>query len=166
MPRYALPFENISTSASASTYKTLAALLLADTAGLRIRLRSLAIAAAATPTDATLAVQLKRVADVSAGGAGTPNATITTANIPKADANQANSPASGGTDYLTGGVEPSTYETNALFQMEFNSRGGLIKEWPPSEGPMLNADQLLGLLVTNRAAAAVAVSGTLEFETV
>jgi hypothetical protein len=40
----------------------------------------------------------------------------------------------------------------------------LIQEWIPEEAPVINRDQLLGILVAPRTAAAVNVTITAEFE--
>lgn len=164
--QFSLPFNDIASGASINTFKTLVALLAADTAGLRIRLRSLSIGVSEdTPLDLAVGLQLTRVADISAGGAGTSDTTVATSAIAKKDAESADSPVSGKVDFVTSGVEPTTYESEPLWAIDFNRRGGVIKEWDAENAPVIHRDQLLGLLVAPRTAAAVRLSGVLEFET-
>jgi len=160
--RFTVSFEDLATSASADTFITLAALICADTAGLRARLRKLTISFADdTPQNANAAFQIKRIADVSAGTAGTAGTTIGTSSVPKVDDQSADSPASAKLAYS---AEPTTYETYPLWRGEGNALGGVIREWGERDAPTIQRDQHLGLLAAPRAASALRISGTLEFE--
>ena len=159
---FSLTFDAVDTGAAADTFKTIAALIAADTAGFRCRLRSLSIGCSEdAPVDEPMAVQLKRVSDVSAGGAGTADSNPTPA--PR-DTLQVASIITTGEDYITGGVEPTAYATEPVWAFEFNLRNSFIKHWEPDDAPIINRDQLLGLLATPRNATARELSGTLEFE--
>jgi len=159
--RYTLPFTDVPTGAVADTAKTLAALIAADTAGYRCRLRKLVVGPADdAPADLNVALQIKRVDDVSAGGAGTANSNPTP--MPKDSLSRA-AVITTGVDYVTGGVEPTTYG-NTMWQIDINRRNSVIVEWPVDDAPTINRDQLLGLLGAPRTAAAARLSGTLEFE--
>lgn len=161
MPRYILDFAGLATGAVADTYKTLASLIAADTLGHRVKLRKLTIMpASANPVDENCAVQLKRIADVSAGTPGTKTA-VSAASISKFDPETIDSLVSGGINYT---VEPTTYETRALWQASFNMRAGLVKAWPEDEAPKICRDQLLGLLAAPEDNSALDLNGSLEFD--
>jgi len=160
--RFVLPIQNLDTGAVADTYVTLAALIAADTAGHRCRLRAICVGPSDdAPDDKNCSVQVIRIADVSAGTAGT-KTNVTAAAMPRPDSGQRDGVITGGLDYT---VEPTTYETYPLWQMDFNIRSGFLKEWPDVDAaPQISRDQLLGFRFAPRAAAAVTVSGTIEFE--
>jgi hypothetical protein len=158
MPKFVVPFDNVATGAAADTYKTMAAIRVADTAGHRVRLRALHVGPADdAPVDKCLAIKISRVADVSAGGAGTSTA-VTPA---KKDVASTAALASAGKNYT---VEPTTYETEALWQGAINSRGAISMVWSADDAPVVGQDALVGVLMAPRDAAAVTVSGSLEFE--
>lgn len=160
MAFYTIPFNDLSTSASADTFKTMVSAIVPNTAGLRVRIREVVAACADdTPGDTTLAARVMRTA---AGGAqGTAGATIAAASVPKADKGGPDSIASCGRDYST---DP-TYDTEPLWQTEFNSRGGLAKNWGPDDAPVVAANMVGGLALAPRNAAARKVSGSMTFET-
>lgn len=158
---YSIPFNNVATGASAGTFKTMAAAIVPDTAGRRIRVRALNIGPAdAAAADRNIAVRIERIADVSVGTAGTSTA-ISAANVPKKDTQSQDSIASGAVNYT---VEPTTYETNPLWADEFNDRGGIIKEWDQNGAPKALQDQLIAVRCAPRTANASNVSGCLEIE--
>ena len=65
----------------------------------------------------------------------------------------------------SGGVEPTTYESVALWQTDLNDRNGIVMEWPDGDdAPTININQGLGLLAAPRVAVASRLSGCLEFE--
>ncbi len=163
---YTVTFESIDTGALADTFKTMLALLMPDTNdGHRARLRKLIVGASqVTPSDDSMLLQIKRILDVSVGSAGTAGTTIGAAAVPKVDPDSIDSFASAKIDYS---AEPTTYATEAIYAAPFNTRGGLIERWEPfdPEAPVFRRDQLLGLLIAPRAAAAVAITGSITFET-
>lgn len=149
--------EDVATSASADTYITILGLLLADTIGFRARLRKLSVGCAdGTPVDKALAIQVKRVDDVSAGGAGT--ATALTEDAKWSDPHTPNVAAS-----KTYTVEPTTYG-QPLWHIELNARGSIVMAWDAEDAPVIERDQLLGILVAPRDAAARQVSVHAEWE--
>lgn len=160
---YRLPFDDIVTGAVADTFKTLAAILVADTAGHRVRLRNLIVGFAQdTPPDVPVALKIGRIADASAGTAGTAGNTVSTANMPKVDPGSIACLMTGPRAYS---VEPTAYETEPLWSDDLNAHNGIIMPWPdPDERPRATQDMLIALLAAPRTAVAVAVSGTLEFE--
>jgi hypothetical protein len=155
--RFTVPFEEVATGAVANTYKTIAAIRAADTAGYRFRLRRLQLGNSEdTPQDLAVGIALKRVDDVSAGGAGTSTA-VTPLQV---DSLSRAAVCTAGKNYT---VEPTTYG-NPLWEMELNCRNSLDIVWTEEEAPVVNRDQLLGLLICPRTAVARTFSGCLEFE--
>jgi len=160
--RYSLPFDDLATSASANTFKTMIAMISADVAGRRFRVRSLQLGFADdTPADTNLCIQMKRIADVSAGTAGTAGTTLSAANVPKKEPTVADTVVTCKRNYS---AEPTAYEAEALFETELNARGSIIKEWSEVDAPVAGQDMHIGLLVAPRNAAARQVSGSIEFE--
>lgn len=160
MSRYKVVANDIATAAVADTFRTILALIVANTTGHRLRLRSLTIACSdGTPQDQQIAVRVNRTSNA---GAGTPATSLATTDIPKVDSTSRAPLSTAGIDYSGG--EPTTYETNPLFQTEFNDRGGFSKEWTPEDAPRANQNQTLGILCAPRAAAASRVTITAEFE--
>ena len=158
---YSLTFNDVATGAAADTFKTLAALIAADTAGHRCRLRALNVGPADDgPSDLNVELKIARIADVSAGGAGTTTA-VTAANMGRPESVQRDGVITGGRNYT---VEPTAYETEPLWTHGMNIRGGFFKEWGVEEAPVLETDQILGLLAAPRSAAAIRLSGTLIYE--
>ena len=159
--RYVLTFTDVATGAVADTYKTLAALLAADVAGNQCRLLALNIGPSDdAPADVNVGIQIKRIADISAGGAGTKTA-VSAANMGRPYVDTRDGVITGGRNYT---VEPTAYETEPLFAMDFNLRGGFFKEWTAESAPVIKQDMLLGLLAAPRTAAAAKLSGSLEYE--
>lgn len=163
MPFFSLTAIDVSSESGATKdlYTTIAALIVADTAGHRCRVVGINIGCDDdTPTDRAASVKLARIADVSAGTAGTKTA-VTGANMGKSDPNSVASIVTGGIAYT---VEPTAYETEALFAEPFNLRSGFIKEWPENQGKVADRDMLIGVLVAPRTANIVIVTVTIEFE--
>ncbi len=159
--KFTLPFEDIATGAVADVFKTLAALEIPDSLGNRIRVRSLIVGFAKdTPDDQPIAIVMSRIADRSAGTAGSSTA-VTTANIPKKDPDSIDSLVAGERNYT---VEPTTFETENIFADEINDRGGIIKEWDEEGAPKFTRDQLCAVRAAPRRALAASVTGTIEFE--
>ena len=158
---YSIPFKGTS-GASAGTYKTMAAFNVPNTAGLRLRVRSISVGPADTaPNDRNWSAAIRRVASVSSGSAGTPGTSISAANVPKKDTSGPDCIAGGGTIYS---AEPTTFETNPLWQDDCNDRGGIIKEWDQNGAPKALANQLIALCIAPRTANAAEISGTIEVE--
>ena len=156
--RYSVNFNNVSTGAVADTYKTLLALVAADTAGYRFRLRSINLGPGDdAPQDLNVSIKLGRVEDVSAGGAGTGTAATP---LPKDSLSR----AAVITAKTNCTVEPTTYGAVAAFELDLNRRNSFVKEWSSEDAPVFNRDQLAGLLGAPRTAAAAVLSGSMEFE--
>jgi len=163
MAFYTMTFDNVSTNNAADAYKTIAALIVADTAGHRMRLRALHVGPADdTPQDKNYTVQVKRIGDVSEGGAGTAPEDVAAADMGKKDPDSVASIISGKRGLFT--AEPTVYDAEPLFMKGVNGRGSFIKEWSAEEAPVATRDQLLGVLATPRSAAALQVSGAMDFE--
>lgn len=161
MPTYTLAFSNIDTGGTADAYKTIAALIASATAGYKARLRRLVVTPADdSPADANINVRINRIDDVSAGGAGTATA-VTAANMGRPLSDQRDGVITGARNYT---AEPTAYNTEPLWQASFNSRGGLTYEWGIDDAPVINNDQLLGLLASPTASAARTLSGCMTFE--
>jgi len=160
MPFYKATFQDWETSAVADDYETAISIIVADTAGHRVRLRSLQVGQSDdSPTDENYSVRITR-ADRT--GDGTAGSTIAAANVPKVDPSSLDCIATVGLAYT---VEPSTLDTEESWAIECNSRGGFIKEWEPDMAIIANQDTILCVQIAPRAAAAIQLSGTIEFET-
>ena len=79
----------------------------------------------------------------------------------KGDPNSIASIMTGGANYT---VEPTTVASVFAWEGSINSRGTLIKEFQPGEGPLWGPNQTMLLQATPGAASAVQLSVTLEFE--
>ncbi len=158
---FTVNFDNVATSATGDLFKTMAALIAADTLGFRCRLRKLMIGPSDdAPADLNVAVQIKRVDDVSAGNAGTADSNPTA--VPHDSLSRA-AVITTGVGYLVGGTEPTTYGL-PLAQFELNRRATAIVEWDADTAPVIGRDQLLGVLAAPPTAAAALLSGSLTFE--
>lgn len=161
-----LHFSDETTGAVADTYKTLVAIIAADTAGHRAALLSLNVGCSDNaPVDETFGCQIQIVKDVSAGGSGTSSISVTAAQMARADWGEIDGVITGKIDFVGGGVEPTTYDSSyPLFNHEFNTRGGFFKEWTFETAPKIGRDQLLGVLFTPRVATARNLSGSITFQ--
>lgn len=161
MGMYIIPFEGVATGATPGTEKTLALLHVPNTAGARGRIRELVIGPHdAAGQDLSFMFTLRRIASVTAGGAGT-GTTVAAASLGKRDPGSPDPPFSGGYNYS---AEPTTYETAAQFVAGMNARGGIIKEWGPEDAPRAEADMIIGLLADPATTTAMVVSGYLAVE--
>jgi hypothetical protein len=153
--------DNVATGAVADTIKTMLSIIVADTAGHRCALRGLNVGFADdAPADRNVAIQIKRIEDVSAGTAGTKTA-VAVADIAKMDPGSIAPLMSGGRNYT---VEPTAYDAEELFAQDLNDRGGIVKEWDFEDAPKFIADQLCGLCAAPRTANAATLSGGLLFQ--
>ncbi len=146
-----LSTEDFACSATINTYITFLAFIAADTAGHRFKLLGLSFGVSEdAPVDETFSVLVKRIADLSAGGAGTKTA-VAAANLSKQRSNQTAGNITGAIDYT---VEPTAYETYALpgCMFEFNSRGTIWVPIPENIQPEFERDQVCGILVAPRVA--------------
>lgn len=161
MLSYTITFDDFDSGVS-DAYKTAAAVIADDVDKARFRIRSITVGPSDNvPPDANLSVILNRIADLLAGSVGTKGAAITSAGMQRANADTQDPLATGGIEYS---VEPTVYETEPVYQMDFNAHAGLIKDFTPGTGPVINRDQLLGLRVASRTGTAIKCSGTIEFE--
>jgi len=147
--KFTIQCNDISLGSTVDIFKTVLAAYNANTVGYRFKLLRMKVAFADdTPADAQIGIQLKRVASVSAGGAGT-YASAVTPN--KVDTESRASIVTAGEDCITsGGVEPTTYETDPLDSFEVNARNGLLEVWDYEDAYTLHKDQLLGVLMAPR----------------
>jgi hypothetical protein len=154
MRKFILPFAGVATGVVADTYKTIVAAIAADTLGYRFWINYLAVFADdATPLEHNLALKLCRIADVSAGSAGTGTALtpvkpddLGLASIITAKTNCT--------------VEPTTYESTDLLVGGRHAKAGFVWQWDDIEGaPVANRDQLIGLLAAPKSTTAVTVRG-------
>lgn len=161
---YTVYFDDVSTSAVADEQKTLQAIRAADTLGYRAKIVELFVGPADNaPVDLNVSLQLKRVDDVTAGGAGTPNSAVTPQPV---DSLSRASIITAGEDYVTGGVEPTTYGAVPLWVGDINRRNSIPWFWDEFDPkvPVMNRDQLIGLLGAPRTAAAAVLSGYIKFK--
>jgi hypothetical protein len=146
--RYNISATNVATSAVADTVKTMLMVRAADTLGHRCKLLALIVGPAdAAPADANFGIGIKRVNDVSAGGAGT----FTAVTPSPADDLSRAAVVTGG---HTATVEPTTYETTWLWgPVGLNSRNSL-SQWLGDLDLVVNRDALAGVIMWPEAAAA------------
>jgi len=151
---YTVPFRNILGDAVADADTTVAAVITADTAGHRCRVREIALGFSDdAPADLNIGVALKRTSNVGAGTA--------TAQTPVPfDSLSLASIISGKIDYT---AEPTTYG-DALWTIELHRQNSLIKEWTPEDAPVCNRNETIGMVTTPRTAAAASMSGHIIFE--
>ncbi len=166
MPHFSLPFEQIATGSTADVYKTMAALIVDDTQGHRIRVRGIHVYPAdPNPLAHNIGVHLDRILDLSAGSAGTPGTTpdpVAKADMPHHDPGSVDSLVAGERDYT---AEPTTFQTESLFVGGFHMNGGLINErFDEDEKYVCTRDMLIALRCAPRAAVTLTVSGVILFE--
>jgi hypothetical protein len=160
---FTIPFANVNLGSTQDTFVTIVSVRAADTLGYRFKLTRMKIGFADdSPADAQIAIQIKRVADVSSGGAGTPTTSITPS---KKDSLSRASILTAGSGYVASGTtEPTTYETDPLDSWELNARNSAVETWDFEGEPYtFNRDQLLGVLMAPRDnGTTYYVSGTLH----
>lgn len=156
--RYTIPFENVSTGATADVFRTIAALIMPTSGGTcRAAIEGLRLGCGdASPSDLTLVARIRRV--LTGSSKGSPGTTIAAANIPKKDNLSQDAPFTAGINYSGG--EPS-YEAKTLWEFTFNTRTGLFESLWGNE-IIGNYDQVIGLEVAPRTSAARAVYGSLD----
>jgi len=156
-----MSWNNVASGASADTYLTVASVIAAAGTSYMGRIRAINVGPADdAPADLNISIKMSRIADVSAGGAGTKTA-ISAANMPRAISYTADGILTGGHTYS---VEPTAYETYPIFVTDMNLRGGFFKEWGIDDAPWIMNDQLIGVLIAPRTAAAATTSGTITYE--
>ncbi len=163
MPHFSLPFEALGTGAVLDVYTTMAAVIVDDTQGHRIRVRGIHVYPAdPNPLDHNIGVHLDRIADISAGSAGTLGDTVAKADMPHHDPGSVDSLVLGRRNYS---VEPTVFETESLFVGGFHMRGGLINErFDDDEKYVCTRDMLIALRCAPRASVIMTVSGVILFE--
>jgi len=160
MPSFKITFDDFASGVT-DAYKTAAAVVANDDDKARFRIRSIDVGPSDdVPPDANLSVILNRIADLSAGTVGVSTG-ITAANLQRSNVNSQDPLATGETDYST---EPTTFETDPVWQMDINAHAGLPKFFDKKTAPVINRDQLIGIRVASRTGTAIKCSGTIEFE--
>lgn len=161
---YTVPFDDIASGTTDDTYRTIALIIVPDTDdGHRARIRRVVCGPSDnTPLDNNYGLDIRRIADQSAGSAGTPASTITGANMPKIDPGSQDAIFSAGIDYSGG--EPGTYESNPVWQAGCNAHGRVNEMLDDTEMPIGKRDQTLGLRICPRGTTANRVSGYMVVE--
>ena len=151
---FTVSFDHVTTEAAADTAQTIAAVFTADTLGHRCRVREIGLGCAeAAPVDLMIGVALKKTSNVGAG--------TTTAVTPvKVDNLSLASIISGAKNYTD---EPTTYGI-AIWAMEMHLQNTLLEKWNAEDAPVCGKNELLGLVVIIRTAAARDLSGYIKFE--
>jgi len=152
--QFAVSFRNVLGDAVADADTTIAAVIAADTAGHRCRIREIALGFADdAPADLNMGVSLQRT-DNTGAGTKTPFTAVPLDSLSLA------SIISGGIDYT---AEPTTYG-NPLWAIELHRQNSLIQQWAPEDAPICNRNETIGLVTTPRTAAAATMSGHIIFE--
>jgi len=155
---FRLPFNDLASGSSADAFKTLAAVIAANTTGHRGRLLAFSIGPADdAPVDENACVRINRTNNAGAGTAGS------SPTLAKNDPGSRASVFTAGRDYS---AEPTTYETEPLVNQDFNLRGGYAWKWNGDFKTQIvfGINQTLGLLVAPRTANARRFSGWIEVE--
>lgn len=156
MSRYAVSDYDIPSGAVVDTFKTIAALKTANTAGHRGRLRKVTIGGAGqTPQDIQMALRISKT-DNTADGTGDNALTVA-----KLDAADIASVMTAKSDYS---VEPTTVSATPFLETGFNARGTPVFEWAPGEGPLWGINETLVLQVAPGEATAVPLAFSLEWD--
>ena len=152
--KFSVPFDHLTTEAVADTVQTIAAVFTADTLGHRCRIREIGLGCSEpAPVDLMIGVSLAKTSNVGAG--------TTTAVTPvKIDNLSLASIISGAKNYTD---EPTTYGI-AIWAMEMHLQSTLLEKWNAEDAPVCGRNELLGLRVTIRTAAARDLSGYILFE--
>lgn len=152
---YVVTFDGIASGAVVGTYKTLAIIKAANTAGHRGRLRAVKLGFNdEAAQDINMAA---RIARTNNAGDGTGTAQTPAQLDPGMRATDL-------TAKINLSAEPTTYESTFLFEGGLNSRGSLFFSWPVDKAPLWGINQALGLLVSPGEAVAVKLAGSLWFE--
>ncbi len=157
---YSLRVEGLQTGSSAGAYKTVLNLKMANTAGHRGRLRKVVVSGGVdTPQDIQVGIKV----DISDN---------------TGDGTSASSPPSVGTIQSHDGLqrasavdaigwnfsaEPTTYAGQPNGG-SFNTRGDLVLDWAPGEGPIWGKNQALGILGAPGVATAAKLVALIEWE--
>jgi len=159
MGAYNLKVGQAASGATANTFATIVGLKLADTAGHVARLRRLVVGGSgAAPQDLQVAIRLRRT-DNTADGTST---AVNVNTIGKLRGTQIDSRiAAIGKTYT---AEPTAFETGSLAGGDINSRGTLVLEWGPGEGPEWGKNQTLCIEAAPGSATAVALGVDLEWD--
>lgn len=162
--QYLHTFDDIASGdGTTPTWKTVAGIIVPDTANLRVRLDYLDVWPRDAPSNINCLVRLVRSLDVSVDGAGTAGTTVAAANISKADPDAQDSIASVKENYSS---EPGFASTEPLWLGVFNDGGGIIKRWFDSGRPMATRDMALYIQFTRVGAGTMDVSGAFGFSVV
>lgn len=157
--RYSLPFDNITTLASADTLKTLALIRVANTVGHRFRLRAVTGSFADdVPQDNNIHLRIHRVAY---GTAGTAGSTVTAANMPKKDPGSIDCLMTGELNFS---AEPTTFDNQGIWVIDMNDRGEFHREWDEDQAPRFIANSGCAFRAAPREAVASILTGCMEFE--
>lgn len=153
--RYSVTAHAVATAAVVDTWKTLIGIIMADTLGFRARVRAISIGPGGEAAqDVNVTFRLGKTNNATAGTA--------TAATPKAfDPLARASIATAGVNYS---AEPTTLDSQFLWQAGLNGRGSLLKEWDAEGAPIVNRKETLVLQATPGAANAVKFDVTVEYE--
>lgn len=138
MGRYSVTVDQVATGAVANTFAGLVGIKLANTTGHRARLRRLFVGGASgAAQDLQVSIKVQRTNNTTDG-------TSTAVNVNTIGSERPSSVASVVTAIgETYTVEPTTYENGVVAGGSFNTRGGLLLEWGPGEGPEWGINQTL-----------------------
>ena len=158
---YTMSFDDVATGSDLNTYDSICQIIVDDTALKRVQLLEIILGPGdAVPIDLSAGLQIKRIADYSAGSAGSGGTAVTAANMARARSDLANPPFTGRYGDTT---EPTVYEANPLWQGGINTRS--MVSIPILPGLVVaQQDQLIALLIAPRSAAAQQWSGALVVE--
>jgi hypothetical protein len=152
---FTVSFRNVLGDATGDADTTIAAIIAADTAGHRCRIREIALGFSDdAPADLNMGVSLQRTDNTTAGtavGSPTPE---------PLDSDSLAAIITAGVDYTD---EPTTYG-DPLWAIELHRQNSLIKEWSQEDAPICSRNETVGLVTTPRTSAAASMSGHIVFE--
>lgn len=154
MALYRVTAYDVATGAVVDTFKTMLALISANTDGHRGELLLLSVSGAGSdPQDIQVSI---RAARTNNAGAGTKTSVTPTSVDPDSLATI----ITAGKNYS---VEPTTYESEYLIEASFNARAGFFWSAQEGRGIKWKKNQTLGILCTPGTATATTVDLTAEF---
>lgn len=165
MSIYYVPIDNIagnSGSGEQDEYKTLASIIVPDTADIQVAIKEIDIGPASdSAADENFILAVERIDGPTTEGTKT---AITAANINRPHTDLPDPDWSAAKNYT---VEPTVFETNPLWLMGQNDRGGFFKRWEDiREAPQARKNQIICVCIACTAATPSANSwaGTITVE--
>ncbi len=159
MPGYSLNVDGIATGATLNVFTTILSLKMANTTGHRGRLRRLVVGGSGGASeDVPVDIRIRRSDNTTDGTSTAVN--VNTIGSLEALQIASNLAAIGHTH----AAEPTTKENGSLGGGPLNSRGTLVLEWGPGEGPLWGLNETLGIEAAPGTSTAVKLAVNVEWD--